>query len=81
METPSKPRKQSGADAVRKDFNPSGDPDVARIKELAAELFDAVNDLECKHSHDVGSFERWRALARTNIELASMWAVKAATYE
>lgn len=50
-------------------FNPSGNPDIAAIKEASNALAAVIEKLP--HS-------RRRAVALTNLETASMWAVKAA---
>jgi hypothetical protein len=66
-------------------FNPSGDDMVGQIKRKAADLIDLietipvpdVNSVEgAMHSNEVA---RLRALAQTDIEVAAMHAVKAAT--
>lgn len=53
------------------DFNPSSDPNVDEIKQLAAELIDLVNN--------AGRDERCTALAKTAFEEGAMWAVKSIT--
>jgi hypothetical protein len=50
-------------------FNPSGDPAIAAIKTLANELAAEIEKLPAT---------RRRAVALTQLETASMWAVKAA---
>lgn len=63
----------TGAETVRLDFNPAGDPTVRQIKEQTAELIDMCNsELKVKDP-------RLAALAATAYEEAAMWAVKAAT--
>lgn len=74
------------------DFNPSQDDVVGRIKRLAADFIDLVDSIEVvteKEEEDIKDMEklwaqmderrRLKALALTEIELAAMWAVKAAT--
>lgn len=51
------------------DFNPSGSPVVADIKQRALELEKAINQVRPG---------RRRSIALTHLETASMWAVKAA---
>lgn len=63
-----------GESRVGIDFNPSGDPEIARVKRKAADLIDAVNALPAP----TGEAARVRAVAMTEIEGAAMWAVKAA---
>ena len=50
-------------------FNPSGDPKIAEIKAAANALAALIEALPAG---------RRRAVALTNLETASMWAVKAA---
>ena len=74
------------------DFNPSQDDVVGRIKRLAADFIDLVDSIEVvteKEEEEIKDIEklwaqiderrRLKALALTEIELAAMWAVKAAT--
>jgi len=62
------------------DFNPSGNPAVARIKALAAELIDLVGAIPSDSRTTLGNEKgRLKALAQTDIEKGAMWAVKAAT--
>jgi len=58
------------------DFNPSNNEDVERIKVMAAELIDYIEDMVTKPNSDA---PRLKALAQTAIEEGAMWAVKAAT--
>jgi hypothetical protein len=51
-----------------KDFNPTGNADVAAIKEMTDQIIDYVK--RC------GKDQRRVALAVTNYEQAAMWAVK-----
>ncbi|PWE50072.1 hypothetical protein DEM26_08970 [Thioclava sp. NG1] len=61
-------------------FNPSSDTAVDRIKGLAAELIDLVeqipSDRETAQGNEAG---RLKALAQSAIEEGAMWAVKAQT--
>ena len=52
-------------------FNPSGDADVDRIKELSSQLIDIIE--QC------GKDERCTSLAQTAFEEGAMWAVKSIT--
>ena len=63
-----------GAHRVRESFNPSGNPNVDKIKRYTADLIDLCDGL--KHLDP-----RCVALAQTAYEEAAMWAVKAATTE
>lgn len=57
-------------------FNPSADDTVGRIKSMAAQMIDFIDDIPVE---DVAERARLKALAQTAIEEAAMWAVKAAT--
>ena len=74
------------------DFNPSNEGVVGRIKRLAADFIDLVDSIEVLVPAEEGgpddTVQMWtqvhekgrlKALAMTEIELAAMWAVKAAT--
>jgi len=70
------------------DFNPSQDDVVGRIKRLAADFIDLVDSIEVKMPTAETDTAMWtqvqekgrlKAEAMTEIELAAMWAVKAAT--
>lgn len=63
-------------DAVRKDFNPSGNQDVAEIKAITASL---ISKMEMIRDRDGGKAGREAAVAITQIQTASMWCVLAAT--
>jgi hypothetical protein len=64
-------------DAVRFDFNPSGQRDVVAVKAMAAALLTLCEASDSKAPDPRG---RWMAIARTHIETAQMFAVKAVTY-
>lgn len=55
-------------------FNPSNNPQVNSIKQMAADLIDYIETIKGD-----GEVVRLKALAQTEIESAAMWAVKAAT--
>lgn len=68
-------------------FNPSADGTVGRIKLLAAEFIDLIEDVDA-HEQDIDTLNglirteeifRLKSLAQTAVEEAAMWAVKAAT--
>lgn len=71
------PQLTFGQRAVGLTFNPSGDPDVQRIKELYAEIIDI-----CHAARGGNSPERNRlfSVAITEAQGAQMWAVKAQTW-
>lgn len=66
----------TAADAIRHKFNPSDRSDVAAIKDLTGTL---ITMLEGIRDRDGGKAGREAAVAITNIQTASMWAVLAAT--
>lgn len=66
----------SAADAIRHKFNPSDRNDVATIKDLTGTL---ITFLESIRDRNNGLAGREAAVAITNIQTASMWAVLAAT--
>jgi len=68
-----------GQKAVGFTFNPSGDPDVQKVKELYAEIINICNDLKIA----VGPGEKARLLsvAITEAQTAQMWAVKGITFK
>ena len=63
---------------VGKNFNPSQDPGVQKIKQLSAELIDVVDDIVEIPEHSQEQ-RRLKDLAQTALEEAAMWAVKAQT--
>lgn len=63
-------------DAVRKSFNPSGNPDVTYIKGLTSQLIEFMEGVRDRNGGLAG---REAAVAITNIQTASMWSVLAAT--
>jgi len=68
-----------GEQAVGLAFNPSGDPQVKRIKELYAEIIDICNDNRLP-SGILPERERLWSIAIKEAQGAQMWAVKAATW-
>ena len=67
---------ETAKDAVRKNFNPSGNQDVADIKAMTAAL---VTKMESIRDRNNGMAVREAAVAITNLQTASMWCVLAAT--
>ena len=57
-------------------FNPSSNPQVDRIKRMAADLIDELAPIAADPGHPGA---RCAAVAMTEIESAAMWAVKAVT--
>lgn len=64
----------SARDSVRLGFNPSGDPTVVALKTKMAEWITLVEEVQAR-----GVAPREAAVAITNAQTASMWAVLAAT--
>lgn len=72
----------SGEYLVGVGFNPSGLPEVDKIKKLAADLINAIEDIKEPPSENfIHAAEVMNAKyqAQTYVENAAMWAVKAAT--
>ena len=61
-------------------FNPSAHPEVQSMKARCAALIDDILAIGYRTSADRHT-KRWAAKAATNIETASMYAVKAITHE
>jgi len=70
-EEPEAPPQQPDGPSTRPEFNPSGNPAVARLKVKTEELLGDIMVLLPE--------SRERAIAIANIEQGCMWAVKAAT--
>ncbi len=71
-----------GEKRVRTEFNPSGVGSVNFIKEKSAQLINVIEDLKPKDGSMMsGEKARLIALAQTAYEEASMWGVKAATFD
>lgn len=66
----------TAADAIRHRFNPSDLGEVTHIKDLTGTL---ITLLERIRDRDGGKAGREAAVAITNVQTASMWAVLAAT--
>lgn len=65
----------SAKEHIRHKFNPSGLPEVNNLKALAGAFITYVEHLQKEHPHAV----RELAVAITNMQTASMWAVLGAT--
>lgn len=68
-----------GERAVGISFNPSGDPFVAELKEIAAAFID-----ECQAGREKATdpeVKRMFSVAITEAQTAQMWAVKGATWK
>lgn len=68
-----------GEKAVGLTFNPSGDQNVQKVKELYAQIIDLCDE----HRRVAGPGEKGRLLsvAITEAQTAQMWAVKGFTYK
>lgn len=68
-----------GEKAVGLTFNPSGNADVNKVKELYAQIIDLCNTMRT----EAGQGEKGRLLsvAITEAQTAQMWAVKGITYQ
>jgi len=67
-----------GQKAVGLTFNPSGDQQVQRIKELYATIIDLCNEAR---GGDRSERARLFSVAITEAQTAQMWAVKALTWK
>ena len=69
-----KPKKEltNGQRLIGVNFNPAENPDVYEIKLVAAYLHNRITELKDRHE-DV---PRWKAAAKTYVEIGSMLAVK-----
>lgn len=65
----------SAKDHIRHKFNPSGLPEVNNLKALSGAFITYVEHLQKAHPHAA----RELAVAITNMQTASMWAVLGAT--
>ncbi len=72
-----------GERAVGLSFNPSGDPEVLKLKQLAAAFIDACQEMRVGPTPDTkpdSEVARMASVAITEAQTAQMWAVKAATW-
>ena len=67
-----------GMKAVGLSFKPSGDTDVYRIQSMYAEIIDHLNKMRWT---DRSEKARLLSIAITEAQTASMWAVKAITWQ
>jgi hypothetical protein len=68
-----------GEKAVGLSFNPSGDREVKKVKELFAEIIDVCS--EGRERTESLEQKRLFSIAITEAQTAQMWAVKAITYK
>jgi hypothetical protein len=68
-----------GQKAVGLTFNPSGDDEVAKCKQMFADVIDQMNDLRARHNSM--EVKRMASIAITEAQTAQMWAVKALTWK
>ena len=66
-----------GEQAVGMNFNPSGEPNVDRVKKLFAEIIDICFDARLRSS---GEKARLFSIAITEAQTAQMWVVKGLTW-
>jgi len=70
-----------GEKAVGLTFNPAGDADVVKIKELYSQIIDICNNKRLNLDKDTeGEKARLFSVAITEAQTAQMWAVKAITF-
>lgn len=67
-----------GQKAVGLTFNPSGDENVQKVKQLYADIIDLVNEMK---SPTPAEKNRLLSIAITEAQSAQMWAVKAFTWK
>ena len=70
-----------GEKAVGLTFNPSGDADVQKVKELFAEVIDFCNDRKAEYDGKPNEKNRMFQIAITEAQTAQMWAVKGVTWK
>lgn len=68
-----------GQKAVWLSFNPSGNDEVALVKQECANLIDHMNTLRL--TSDSGEVKRLASIAITELQTAQMWCVKALTWK
>lgn len=74
--------KTLGEARIRTDFNASGSETVDILKRKGAELIDLINELNPPDEFPqdkMGEFLRIKAMALSDIESGTSWAVKTAT--
>lgn len=71
-----------GEKAVGLTFNPSGDADVAAVKQVYADIIDTMDELRrTANAAGKGEMARLASIAITEAQTAQMWAVKALTWK
>lgn len=68
-----------GQKAVGRNFNPSNDPYVDKMKQHYADIIDQLNEL--RSQTDDPEVKRLCSVAITEAQGAQMWAVKAITWK
>lgn len=68
-----------GQKAVGLTFNPSGDANVNKVKQLYADVIDTCNELRTASENP--EVKRLLSVAITEAQGAQMWAVKGITYK
>jgi hypothetical protein len=68
-----------GQKAVGLSFNPSGDDEVGKAKQIFANAIDQLDQL--RKSTTSGEVKRMCSVAITEAQTAQMWAVKAITWK
>jgi hypothetical protein len=67
-----------GENAVGLSFNPSGNADVAEVKQAFASMIDFLHD--ARQTASDAEVKRMLSIAITEAQTAQMWAVKAITW-
>ena len=82
MEEQDKQEPTFGMKAVGIDFNPSGDPNVNRIKMQCANIIDTLEEFRQRAivSADTEKVHMY-SIAITDIQSGQMWGVKAVTWK
>ncbi len=73
------PNLSYGQKAVGVSFNPSGDPEVNKVKQSVADVIDHMQAL--RTSTESSEVKRLASVAITELQAAQMWAVKALTWK
>jgi hypothetical protein len=68
-----------GEKAVGLSFNPSGDPDVVKLKQAAADFIDVCQTL--REATQSSEKKRMYSIAITHAQDAQMWGVKSVTWK
>lgn len=68
-----------GEKAVGINFNPGGDPEVKKAKQIMADAIDQINGLRA--TTDSPEVKRLASVAITELQGAQMWMVKAITWK